>query len=52
MDAPASTVQAFVYYSLALRGGEAAAQDRLDALRARMPAAEVDTAQKLVTASS
>jgi TPR repeat protein len=45
-------VQAFVYYSLALRGGESAARDRLEALRSRMGSAEIESAQKLVAASS
>jgi TPR repeat protein len=49
---PASTVQAFVYYSLALRNGETAAQSRLDALRKRMPAGEMETAERLVAAAS
>jgi hypothetical protein len=45
-------VQAFVYYSLALRGGHAAARARLDALRKRMNANDVATAQKPVAAAS
>lgn len=49
---PTSAVQAFIYYSLALRGGEVAAQGRLEALRARMSTAEIENAQKLVAASS
>jgi TPR repeat protein len=49
---PANPVQAFVYYSLALRGGEASAQSRLDALRDRMAPQEIETAQKLVAAAS
>lgn len=49
---PANAVQAFIYYSLALRNGEAAAQARLDALRGRMTANEIETAQRLVTAAS
>jgi TPR repeat protein len=47
-----SMVQAFVYYSLALRGGEKAAEKRLDALRARMGAQDLETAQRLVAAAS
>jgi TPR repeat protein len=47
-----SAVQAFVYYSLALRGGQTAAQGRLDALRARMDPTTLETAQKLVEAAS
>jgi TPR repeat protein len=47
-----NAVQAFVYYSLALRNGEAAAQGRLDALRARLDAKDLDTAQRLVAAAS
>jgi uncharacterized protein len=49
---PANQVQAFLYYSLALRSGEASAQGRLDALRARMAPQDIETAQKLVTAAS
>jgi len=49
---PVNAVQAFVYYSLALRAGEAAAQERLDALRNRMAGQELETAQKLVAAAS
>jgi TPR repeat protein len=49
---PANTVQAFVYYSLALRNGETAAQARLDALRKRMPADQMETAERLVVAAS
>jgi TPR repeat protein len=45
-------VQAFVYYSLALRSGEAAAQARLDALRGRLDAKDLETAQKLVSAAA
>jgi TPR repeat protein len=47
-----NAVQAFVYYSLALRSGEAAAQGRLDALRERLDAKTLETAQKLVAAAS
>jgi TPR repeat protein len=47
-----SNVQAFVYYSLALRGGQAAAQQRLDELRNRMSAQDVTQAQKLVSAAA
>lgn len=46
---PQNNVQAFIYYSLALRGGETAAQARLDALRARMSSKDIETAQKLVS---
>jgi len=45
-------IQAFVYYSLALRGGEKAAEPRLEGLRSRMEAGDLKTAQKLVAASS
>lgn len=48
----ASNVQAFIYYTIALQAGEAAAQERLDALRGRMTAGEIETAQNLVTAAS
>jgi TPR repeat protein len=47
-----SAVQAFVYYSLALRGGQTAAQGRLDALRARLDSKTLETAQKLVEAGT
>jgi TPR repeat protein len=47
-----STVQAFVYYSLALRNGEAAAQGRIEALRGQLDAKDLETAQKLVAAAS
>lgn len=45
---PANRVQAFLYYSLALRGGAAAAQSRLDGLRGQMSAKEIEAAQQLV----
>ena len=48
---PPNNVQAFVYYSLALRGGQTAAQQRLDDLRNRMSAQDIATAQKLVSAA-
>jgi TPR repeat protein len=47
-----SPVQAFVYYSLALRGGEKAAAKRLDLLRSRMGSHDLETAQRLVAAAS
>jgi len=49
---PPNPVQAFVYYSLALRSGEPAAKERLDALRLRMNALDLENAQKLVAAAS
>lgn len=49
---PANLIQAFLHYSLALRGGEASAQSRLDGLRGRMSPQDVETAQKLVAAAS
>lgn len=48
----ASPVQAFLFYTLALRNGESAARDRLDTLRSRMTAAELETAQKLIGAAT
>lgn len=47
-----SAVQAFVYYSLALRGGQTVAQGRLDALRARLDPKTLEIAQNLVGAAS
>ncbi len=46
---PQNDVQAFIYYSLSLRGGEAPAQARIDTLRARMNSKDIETAQKLVS---
>ncbi len=45
---PANNIQAFVYFALALRGGQSAAQERLDRLRARMNARELTAAQNLL----
>ena len=49
---PGNLVQAFVYYSLALRQGDTPAQERLEALRRRMNPHALEIAQKLVTAAS
>jgi TPR repeat protein len=48
---PANSTQAFVFYSQALRGGQSAAQKRLDELCRRMSAQEIATAQKLIDAA-
>lgn len=45
---PANNIQAFVHFALALRGGQSAAQERLDKLRGRMSARELAAAQKLL----
>lgn len=49
---PANLTQAFIYYSLALRGGEKAAEERLSALRNRMTEHDIEAAQRLVAAST
>ena len=48
----ANNVQAFVYYSLAFRAGQKEAQSRLDNLRGKMSATDLETAQRLVSAAT
>ena len=52
VGADANPVQAFLYYSLALRSGQKKAQERLERLRASMTEEDLATARRLVSAAS